>query len=116
RDVRTAAAVNRYAGPTVVCIIPPATGGGAQQIEYEYDENAGTLLYRVTVDGNPTTHMLLGGNDGTTVTAFDVTYVAGQDWQGLDCTKSVTVHLEFKIDGQTYAATTSAAPRRNQLY
>ena len=116
RDIRTAAAVDEYAGSTKVTIVPPEDGSGTQQIQYEYDAGQRTLLYHVTVNGSKTTHTLFGGQDDVTVRSFHAIYELGKDWQDLDCTRSVTVRIEFEVDNQTFAVTASAAPRRNQLY
>jgi hypothetical protein len=116
RDIRTAAAVDSTAGSSVLRVIPPDDGSGLTQIEYEHDYSNKRLLYRRTVGGETTTSTLLGGDDGIEVRVFYLTYELGQDWQGLDCTKSVTIHLAFDSDNQTVDVTASGSPRRNQTY
>lgn len=116
RDIRTAAAVDEYAGTTVIRIVPPYDGSGIQQVQYEYDADTRSLLYRVTTSGSTTTHTLFGGQDDVAVKSFSAVYERGKDAQGLDCAKSVTLRLEFEIEHQVFAVTASAAPRRNQLY
>ncbi|MDY6914170.1 MAG: prepilin-type N-terminal cleavage/methylation domain-containing protein [Planctomycetota bacterium] len=112
RDVRTATAVNTTS--STITIIPPDDGSGLEQIQYDY--TGSTLVYRRTVSGQTTSSDLLGTGDNITIIAFTVTREMGQDWQGLDCTKSITAYLSFTIDNQTTETTFSAAPRRNQLY
>jgi len=116
RDIRTAAAVDQYAGTTTITIAPPDDGSGLQQIEYEYDSANRALLYRRTVNGNTTTQTLFGGDDKVSVRSFVAIYELGVDWQGMDCTSSVTIRLEFEVDDEIFAVTASAAPRRNRLY
>jgi type II secretory pathway pseudopilin PulG len=112
RDIRTAAAVD--AQTDTVTIIPPDTGSGIQQVQYEYDSANGQILYRVTANGQTTSHVLLGGN--VEVTAFSVTTLMGQDWQGLTCIGRLTIRIGLSVDNQTIDVTSSVAPRRNQLY
>lgn len=112
RDIRTAAAVS--AGSTQITIITPA-GSEAQQIDYDWDSGDGVLYYRRKVDGSTTSYPLLGDGD-VTISSFSVTYETGLDWEGISCTKSVTVLLDIAIDGKTFTMTGSASPRRNQLY
>ncbi len=115
RDVRTAAAVDYYSPSDVLRIVPPEDGSGLEQIEYTIDYGQGKLLYRTTAGGETTSHTLLGDNDIRVITFF-ATHEIGQDWQGLDCTKSVTVNLAFEVNGRRFTQTVSAAPRRNQQY
>jgi len=112
RDVRRAAAVEPTS--SLLTIFPPDDGSGVTQIQYELVN--GALIYRRTVDGSDTDYPLLGSDDEVTVQAFEVDWETGKDWQGLDCTRNVTLHLTLLVDGQTFSSTASAAPRRNQLY
>jgi len=113
RDIRCAAATN--AQPSQITIFPPEDGSGLQQIQYEFDSAAQCLYYRRTVSGTTTSQVLLGGND-VQVTTFYATPEWGQDSQGVSCIKSVTVRLAFRIGGRQFAVTSSAAPRRNQIF
>lgn len=113
RDIRAAAAVNVQ--PLQVAIVPPEDGSGTEEIRYEYDYDNQGLYCRRTVGGITTSYPLLGG-DGIEVITFCATSELGKDWQGVPCTKSVTVRLEFRIGGQTCDVTATASPRRNQLY
>ena len=109
-EVRTAAAVDST--DTQLTIIPPDDGSGLQQVQYEF--TGGTLYYRRTANGNTTSHVLLGPGDEAVVTTFHVLREVGLDWQGVPCTKSVTVRLELHADNAPLAMTVSACPRRNQ--
>jgi len=113
RDIRGAAATDAYASQ--ITVIPPEDGSGLQQVQYEFDSAAQCLYYRRTVSGATTSHVLIGGND-VQVTTFYATSEWGQDSQGVSCIKSVTVRLGFRIGGQQFAVTSSAAPRRNQIF
>jgi type II secretory pathway pseudopilin PulG len=113
REVRRAEAVDAHTD--YVSIIPLADGRGLDEIRYEYDD-ANQSLQRKDVSGGGTqTYTMLGGGD-LAVTSFYASSQIGQDWQGTDCTKSVTVYLQIRIDGQTHTVTASGAPRRNQIY
>mgnify|MGYP006290272339 CR=1 FL=1 len=116
REVRTAEAVDLFAPSEVLRIVPPADGSGVTYIEYEYDIDNERLLYKVTKSEGTDTYVLLGGDDGLGVRMFYVSYEFGQDWQGVDCAKSVTIRLELETGGEVISLTTSACPRRNQVY
>lgn len=111
-DIRTAEAVDSTS--TQVSIIPPDNAEGVQLIQYEFD--GGTLYYRRTVNGTTTSYVLLGGNDDVTVSSFNVDREVGVDWQGNNCTKSITLQVTFVVDDRTLSLTASADPRRNQIY
>jgi len=112
RDVRTAQAVD--ATSSSVTIIPPA-GSDVDQIEYA--ASSGVLYYRRTSGGETIEYPLIGGTDDqVSVASFCVSSETGQDWQGLTCTKSVTVVMELTAGNNRYRITASAAPRRNQTY
>jgi len=112
RDIRTAQAVDwDY---TTLSIIPADNGSGITNIEYEND--AGQLVYRITIDGVQTSHVFIPRSGKVQVSSFDVVQELGQDYQGVDCTKSITIRLVLDIDGKSFPATATASPRRNQLY
>jgi len=111
-DVRTAAAVNATA--FTITVIPPDTGTGLTQVQYAYD--GATLWYRKTVNGSTSHYPLLTYGDDVQVQFFYVTSQYGPDWQGVTCTKSVSVRLELRYRDRTVSMTASAAPRRNQTY
>ena len=113
-DIRTAAAVDSTS--TKLTIIPPDDGSGLQQIQYEYDSSSHALVYRRTVNGQTTSHTLIGGGDEARLTVFYVLRETGTDWQGLPCTKSIKLRMGFTVDDNDFAVTASADPRRNQLY
>jgi len=115
-DIRTAAAIDPYAGATMIKIVPPADGSGTQELKYQYNPSSESLNLSITVSGDTTTQTLFGGQDDVKVRSFHAIYELGQDWQGLQCTKSVTIRMEFEVRNQTFALTTSASPRRNLLY
>ncbi len=111
-DVRTAAAVDVTS--TAVTIIPPA-GSGMDQIQYEFAD--GVLYYRRTVSGSQESFVLIGSADeNVTVGSFLVLSEIGLDWQGVSCTKSVTVTLGLTSGSNTLTVTASASPRRNQTF
>ena len=117
-DVRTAQAVTSTA--TSLTIIP--SGGVNPNItEIEYEFIGGKLLYHVTESGVQTTHILIDDpatqkSEKVQVTSFSVLREVGKDWQGIDCTKSITVRLVLLIDDQSLGLSTTAVPRRNQIY
>ena len=111
-EIRTAAAVDST--ETQISIIPPDDGSDVQQIQYEFSDS--TLYYRQTINGSVEESILLGSADDVTVSTFHVIREVGLDWQGLPCTKSITVRLGLVIDNQTFWVTASASPRRNQEY
>ncbi len=114
REIRTAQAVSY--DYTTLTIIPPADGSGVTQIDYQHDYEQG-LLYTVTKNGTPTTYVLIGvGNDDVQIINFYIQQEMGKDWQDLDCTKSITISMELLIGDRSYQLTSTAAPRRNQLY
>ena len=99
---------------TSVTLVPVADGSGLTQLKYELLN--GTLFYYRTVNGVTTTYTLLGSGDRAQVTAFVVNRVAGTDAGGQACTTSVTVALTLTVDNRTLTVTTTADPRRNQLF
>lgn len=115
RELRTAAAVDPYAGSAVVKIVPPADSDFLE-VRYEYNSSTQSLLYKTVTGAGTQTQTLLGGDDGVKVLSFYALYEIGPNWEGVDCTKSVTIRLSFEVGGQTLSVTASAAPRRNQLY
>jgi len=115
RELRTAAAVDPYAGSDVVKIVPPAESDFSE-VRYEYNASSQSLLYKTTTGAGTQTQTLLGGDDGVKVLSFYALFEIGPNWEGVDCTKSATIYLTFEVDGQTLSVTASAAPRRNQLY
>ena len=116
RDVRTSAAVDPDAGADRIRLIPPDDGSGITRIEYETD-GAGALYRKTTRAAGTTTETMLGGTgDPISVSAFHVTHEVGTDWQGLACTTSLTLRLEFEVAHQRLAVTASVAPRRSQRY
>jgi len=112
REIRTAEAIN--ISSTSLTIIPPNDGSGTTEYHYEFAD--GELTYRVTQSGTPTTYTLIASTDDVQVTGLTVTRQMGLDWEGLDCTKSVTVQLSLSVEGKPFNVTTSASPRRNQTY
>ncbi|MHC4295081.1 MAG: PilW family protein [Planctomycetota bacterium] len=112
RDVRTAQAINYdYVKLT---IIPPDDGSGITKIEYQH--TGGELLYTVTKDGTPTTYTLIASDDEVQIINFLITQELGLDWQGFDCTKSITVRMELQMDNRSFTLSGTAAPRRNQIF
>jgi len=114
RDIRTAAAVD--AEYDTITIIPPA-GSEAELIQYHYDAEQGVLYYRPTIGGETNSYALMGGS-GAEVQPVSCyfSYQLGQDYQGTECTKSVTVSLEIQAGANRRTVTASASPRRNQIY
>ena len=112
REVRTADAVDSTSDSLTITL--PDEGSGITQIQYEL--HVGELLYHVTQDGQTSTNVLIAYSDDVQISDFDVTREVGPDWQGADCTKSITVRLGLLVNGKSYAVTTSTSPRRNQLY
>jgi len=109
-DVRTAAAVETTGSR--ITIIPPDESD-PDELEYEYVD--GALYYRRTISGQTTSQTLLGDGD-ISLDVFAVQSTTGEDWQGLTCTKNVTIRMQFSADNQTFTMTVSASPRRNQTY
>jgi len=112
RDVRTAAAVD--ATSSSITIIPPDNDEQLTEIEYQFDGD--TLWYRRTAAGSTQSYELLGANDDVKVAAFAVLREIGQDWQGLPCTKSLSIRLELAEGNLSKAVTASVSPRRNQEF
>jgi len=112
RDIRTAEAVDY--DNEVFTIIPPDDGSGITEIQYERDGEE--LIYRVTKNGVETTENLIASSDDVYISAFTVTEETGQDWQGYDCTKCLTIRLTLSIDGKTHSFSATARPRRNLTY
>ena len=113
RDIRAADAVSVTSFE--VTIIPIDDGSGVEGIRYEYDYQTQILTYHRTVDGVTASYPMLGAGD-VELTTFYAMGELGQDWQGVACTKNVTLRVEFTVDGEITRVTASAAPRRNQLY
>jgi len=112
REIRTAAAVD--ANSTTITIIPPADPNGLQLVQYQYDPVAKQLNYRRTVYGTTTSYVACG--QGGTLAQFSVSTQTGTDWQGLSCVKLVRVTLGLKLGPETFTVTSSASPRRNQVF
>ena len=112
RDVRTAEAVS--CDSNSVTIIPPDDGRGISEIQYELSD--GQLLYRVVQGATSEAHVLIDSSSDVRVDAFTVQFETGENWEGVECTKSVTVRLVVTNGKDTVPLTASAAPRRNQLY
>jgi len=112
REIRTAAAVDANSG--TITIIPPADPNGLQRIQYQYDPSARRLNYHKTVNGQTFSYVACG--EGGTLTQFSVTTQTGLDWQGLSCVKNVRVAMSLKFGSETFTVTSSASPRRNQVF
>jgi len=112
RDIRTAEAVS--CDSNSVTIIPPDDGRGISEIQYELSD--GQLLYRVAQGGTPDVYVLIDNSNDVRADSFTVQSETGQNWEGVECIKSVTVHLVVTNGRDTIPLTASAAPRRNQLY
>ena len=110
REVRTADDV--VATYSSLTLLPPDPA--VDEIHYEY--TGGQLIYRVTKSGTPISHVLISNSDDVQIIGFAVEREAGLDWQGFDCTKSITVRIVVQIEGKSFGMTASAAPRRNQTY
>ncbi len=110
-EIRTAAAVDST--DSEITIIPPG-GGDVTQIQYAFE--GGTLYYRRTTGSGMTESVLVAGDENVHLTTFYVIRETGLDWQGLSCTKSLTIRMGFTSGGETFWITASASPRRNQLY
>ena len=111
-EIRTAEDVQTTA--TRLDILPADDGSGLQLVQYEYLD--GKLYYRQTVNGTTEGYILLDSDEDVTLAAFAATAETGTDWQGLSCTKSVTLRITFAVGGRTFSLSASADPRRNQLY
>jgi type II secretory pathway pseudopilin PulG len=112
REVRTAAAVD--ANASSITIIPPDDGNGLQQIQYQYDPTAKVLRYTKTISGTAYSYVACG--EGGTLTSFVVSTATGPDWQGFTCIKNVRVAMTLKLGPETFTVTSSASPRRNQVF
>jgi prepilin-type N-terminal cleavage/methylation domain-containing protein len=110
RDIRTAQAIDFDAG--VLTIIPPS--GDVSEVQYELVDSS--LVYRITRSGAQTSHDLVGEGDDVHIHSFSISDETGQDWQGLDCVKSVEISVVFDIGGKQYPFSASARPRRNMVY
>lgn len=113
RDIRAAEAVSVTSFE--ITIIPIDDGSGIEEIRYEYDYQTEVLTYHRTVNGATSSYPMLGAGD-VELTTFYATSELGQDWQGVPCTKNVTMRVKFAVGGEVTHITASAAPRRNQLY
>lgn len=116
-DIRTAQtlAVTSHS----ITIIPPTNPDNITEIEYQY--TSGKLLYIITQNGTPSTYILIDNPDQdqdeqVRITNLAIDWDTGEDWQGLTCTKTVTVNLEVTIGETTHVMTATAAPRRNLIY
>ena len=112
RDIRTAQAVDYSAG--VITIIPPDDGSGISEVEYE--QVGSELIYRVTKDGTQSSHELISSADEFSVGSFTISEQTGQDWQGYDCIKSLSLELEVDIGGKSFTFAATASPRRNRVF
>jgi type II secretory pathway pseudopilin PulG len=112
REIRTSAAVD--ANTTTITLIPPPDGTGLTQIQYQYDSAAKQLNYKRTVNGTTTSYVACGS--GGSLTGFTVASQSGTDWQGLACIKNVRITMTLQIGPQTFTVTSSASPRRNQIF
>jgi prepilin-type N-terminal cleavage/methylation domain-containing protein len=110
RDIRTAQAIDYTGG--LLTIIPPS--GDISEIQYQLVGSS--LVYRVTRGGTQTSYDLVGEGDDVQIGSFAIADEDGQDWQGLDCVKSVVISVVFNIGGTQYPFTASARPRRNMVY
>jgi len=113
RQIRTAAAVT--SDSFSLHIIPPDDGSGLQEIIYEY-HGFGSLYYTEVRNGEHQMRFLIDYDDEVKVQEFAVLREIGKDWQGVDCTKSVTIRMVVSVEGQQHAMTATASPRRNQTY
>lgn len=112
REIRTAAAVD--ANASSITIIPPDDGNGLQQIQYRYDASAKVLRYTKTISGTSYSYVACG--EGGTLASFAVSTTTGPDWQGFTCIKNVRVSMALKLGPETFTVTSSASPRRNQVF
>lgn len=97
-------------------ILPPDDGSGVSLIEYHFDADSGILYYRVTRNGVVESYPIISPSDGVTITGFSVTGQSGYDAQGIACTVKVTVVMNLAVGNNTFAVTSSCAPRRNQSW
>lgn len=115
-EVRDGAAIDLSSPSNTLVIMLPDDGSGTDR-RTRYTFGGGVLTRESLVNGAVTeSQILLGNNDGATVSSFTVTIVTGLDWQKYACAKSVTLALDFAQDGLQTAVTASACPRKNQIY
>lgn len=112
RDIRTAQAISYNAG--LLTIIPPDSGNGISEIQYQF--SGSQLAYRVTKNGVQTAYDLVGTGDDVQISSFAITDQTGQDWQGMDCIKSIAISATFTADGKSFPFNATARPRRNVIY
>ena len=111
REVRTAEAISFSAG--LLTVLPPDDGSGITQIEYE--QVGDELIYRITKNGTEATQALIATTDEVAMSALTIDQEVGQNWEGFDCTKAITMNLTLAASDRTYAYTATARPRRNLL-
>lgn len=112
REIRTAQAIDYSGG--LLTILPPDDGSGISQMKYE---NTGSeLIYSVTKDGDESSYDLVADTDDVQVSSFSITQETGQDSEGYDCCKSLTIQIVLQVDGKEMPYTATARPRRNQIY
>ena len=99
---------------TSVSILPVADGSGLTRIDYTYSN--GNLNYVRTVSGTATTYPLIVSTEKVKLTSFTPSATAGLDVANNNCNKVIKLNLTFTVGDQTFNVTTSAAPRRNQLW
>lgn len=116
--VRAAQAVELWGPSDELVILCPEDGSGDErQVRYYGDYDSHTLRRELKVNGVATEDVpLLGDTEDFEFSSFHAEIQVGQDSQGQDCAKSVTVWLSFQQDGRTISLTNSASPRRNQTY
>lgn len=109
-EIRAADTVDATA--STVSIIPAQNDQGLTLLEYSLQN--GALVLGRTIHGVLTTQTLLDGTGDVQLAGFGISSVAGQDSEGLACTKSVTARLSLRIGMRTLDMTASASPRRNR--
>jgi type II secretory pathway pseudopilin PulG len=114
REVRKADDANANAtGFTLIFVGDP---NGLSQIQYQYDANVKQLIYTRTVYGITTSYVACGDNGP--LTQFAVTTVSGPNPQPpyLSCTKNLRITLTLQLGPEAFTVTSSASPRRNQVF
>ena len=107
REVRSCDDLDSTTGQ--LTITPPDDGSGLTRILYEVQ--TGTLYCRRTVSGVETSYPLIGPASGVTVNGF---YIIREDnLEGNPL--SVTVRLDMGVGNRSFAVTSSATLRKNQL-
>jgi prepilin-type N-terminal cleavage/methylation domain-containing protein len=116
QDIRTSDAVTVTS--TQITITPPDDGSGLQQLRYEVAGNC--LNYYRKVNGATTSYVLIGpiagATDEVSLAGATISSTAGVDWEGTACTKSVTITIVLENGDNDLTITSSASPRRNQLF